>query len=313
MLEIRDELNRYITVPTFFKTLFVIAIAIVLGYIVSEQIARLIIKVAQRIAIHSDNAPNDERQIRLRRVETYLSVTIAVVRASIVALAAYGGYKLVNPHTPNSTATIGASAFFIVLAGGTVGPLLRDITAGATMIAERWYNVGDHVRIEPFMDVGGVIERITLRSTKLRSLNGEVVWIHNQYIQGAKVTPYGLRTIAVDIFVSEAEAGAKLIEKAIFVIPTGPLMLARPLVITRNEKWSDALYHIEVIGQTPPGREWLIENFFVDSVKQLDSKRKQPLLVHAPLVRNADPEADRNFRRAVRVAKQQATAPKRPL
>ncbi len=311
MTEFQNVINHYVTAHSFFRTVVVVLIAIVLGYIISDQIARLIIKVAQRISIHADNAPSDERQIRLRRVETYLSVTIAMVRAIIVALAAYSGYKLVNPHTTNSTATIGASAFFIVLAGGTVGPLLRDITAGATMIAERWFNVGDHVRIEPFLDVGGVIERITLRSTKLRSLNGEVIWLHNQYIQGAKVTPYGLRTIAVDIFVSDVEAGEKLINKAIFVIPTGPLMLARPLTITVNEQWSESLHHIEVIGQTPPGREWLIENFFVESIKQLDAKRKEPLLVHSPLVRNADPEADRNFRRAVRVAKKQSPPPKK--
>lgn len=299
------SLDHYLLSSSASRTIAVTCLAVVLGYFVSEQVARVIIKIAQKISVHADNAPNDERQIRLRRVETYLSIIIAIVRASIVAFAAYLGYKLVNPDSTNSVATIGAGAVFIVLAGGTLGNLLKDITAGATMIAERWYNVGDHVRIEPFLNVGGVIERITLRSTKLRSLNGEVVWMHNQYIQAVKVTPYGVRTIAVDIFVSNAVAGAKLVNKAIFVIPTGPLMLAKPLSITINEQWSGTVHHIEVIGQTPPGREWLIEKFFVDTIKQLDAKRKEPLLIHPPFARYADPEADRNFRRAVRVGKRE--------
>lgn len=309
MQDIGNQLNRYVAMPTFMKTVVAVIVAIVFGYIISEQAARLVIKVAQRIAVHADNAPNDVRQIRLRRVETYLSITVAIIRVSVVALSAYIGFKTVNPHTHNSVATIGAGTLFVVLAGGTVGIMLRDITAGITMIAERWYNVGDHVRIEPFGDVGGVIERITLRSTKLRSLNGEVIWLHNQYIQGVKVTPYGVRTIAVDLFVSDAAAAVKLINKAIFVIPTGPLMLARPLTITLNEQWADNLHHIEVVGQTPPGREWLIDNFFVESVKKLDAQRKEPLLVQVPLVRNADPVADKNFRRAVRVAKRQSPKP----
>lgn len=81
--------------------------------------------------------------------------------------------------------------------------MLRDLTAGTAMIAEQWFNVGDYIRVEPFIDVGGVVERATLRSTKLRSLNGEIIWLHNQHIHGIKVTPRGIRTMAVDIFVND--------------------------------------------------------------------------------------------------------------
>lgn len=307
-----SQFIHYVQEPNYARTVVSVVLAVVLAFWLSERLARLIIKVAQWIAVHADNASNDERQLKLRRVETYLSISIAVVRASAVILTALLAYKITDPQASGSVAAIGASAVFIVLAGATLGSLLKDITAGATMIAEQWFNVGDHIRVEPFMDVGGVVERATLRSTKLRSLNGEIVWLHNQYIQGIKVTPRGVRTIAVDIFVSNADLGVELVNKASFAIPTGPLMLAKPLTIEANEEWAEGMYHLEVVGQTPPGREWLIERFFVDGIKSLDAKRKSALLVREPLVRFADPAADKNFRRAVRVAKRPGATPHSP-
>ena len=146
------------------------------------------------------------------------------------------------------------------------------------------------------------VERVTLRATKLRSLNGEVVWLHNQWMQGVKVTPRGVRTLAIDIFVNDEAKGRTMIERAMEIIPVGTMTIAQRLHITKSEKWYDKLWLITVVGQTPPGREWLIEDFFVESIKELDGKNAQKVLVRKPLARYADPGAERSFKRAVRVA-----------
>lgn len=305
MNELRDLLTHFLERPNAYRTIAGVALALIVAYWFSDLVAKLIIRFAQRIAVQADRTTNLERQVQLRRVETYMGVIIAMVRVVIVFFICYTVYRLVEPRTNGSTAAIGASAVFIVMAGATIGSILRDVTAGATMIIERWFNVGDHIRVEPFMDVGGVVERMTLRSTKLRSLNGEVVWLHNQYMQGVKVTPHGLRSMAVDIIVRNEKSGTRLVEKAIEAIPVGPLMLAEPLKIITAEQWGEGLYHIEVFGKTAPGREWLIEKFFVDSLKQLDERRTVPVMIREPLARYADADADRNFKRAVRVAKRE--------
>jgi hypothetical protein len=111
----------------------------------------------------------------------------------------------------SGAAAIGASAFFVVIAGQTLGTLLRDITAGATMIIERWFHVGDYIKIEPFWDVKGVVERFTLRSTRIRSLSGEIIIVHNQKIDAVHVTPNGVRTMAVEIFVKDKQKGEALV------------------------------------------------------------------------------------------------------
>jgi hypothetical protein len=222
---------------------------------------------------------------------------------SILILIAW---RVFSPAASSSgVAAIGAGTIFIVIAGQTIGPLLRDITAGATMIVEKWFNVGDFIKIEPFWDVSGVVERFTLRSTRIRQLNGEIVWIHNQQITAVHVSPRGVRMMAVDVFVRDRVAGEKEIEHVIGTVPTGPTLLARPLRIKYAERWDDELWRITVVGETPPGREWLIEKYFIDSLKDVDEgkKKSERLFVHEPIARFADPTTDRRFKRAVRVKK----------
>lgn len=172
------------------------------------------------------------------------------------------------------------------------------------MIIEKWFSIGDYIRVEPFMDVSGVVERMTLRSTKLRSLNVEIIWMHNQQIQGVHVTPRGVRTIAVDIFVRSTDAGQKAVQRVVSAMPTGATMLARPLKMTKPEQWGEGVWRITVIGETTPGREWLMEQYFVNAIKKIDedAKKSEKLLALDPIARFADPVADKRFKRAVRVA-----------
>lgn len=301
---VNDEINKFFTEPNAFRSLLILVLSIVGAFLLSKVVAFIIIKIAQFVATISDNSPDAERQVRLRRVETYLSVSIALVRALVIGFAAFYAWKSFSPQATTGAAAVGASAFFIVLAGGTLGMILRDITAGASMIIEGWFHVGDYIEIEPFIKLSGVVERMTLRSTKLRSLSGEIVWIHNQYMQAVKVTPRGLRTIAVDVFVNNQRIGQTLIDKAIATMPVGTLKLAKTPEVTRTEKWGDYLWLFTVVGEAPPGREWLMENYFVESLRELDERRKGPqTMVRPPIVRYADPAAERSFKRAVKMAR----------
>lgn len=302
-----NEFNVFFLQPNALRSVFILILTLLLAYWFSNLVARLIVRIAQFVAVSSDTTNDTERQIRLRRVETYLSVSIAAVRAMIVGIVAFYVWKLLSPTASVSTAAIGASAFFIVLAGGTIGMILRDITAGSAMIIERWFHVGDYIRVEPFLDVSGVVERMTLRSTKLRSLNGEVIWMHNQHMQAVKVTPYGLRTIAIDIFANNDKVGRNLIEKAIETVPVGTMKVVKKPKINKAEQWGEKLYWFTVVGQMPPGREWLMENYFIDSLKELDERRRGPkTFVRPPIARYADDAAERSFKRAVRMKREEA-------
>lgn len=299
---IQEELSHFFTQPNALRSITILIVMLVVAFALSKIVALAIIKLAQFVAVRSDQAGDSERQVRLRRVETYLSVIIAMVRALIVGVVAFYLWRELSPTATSGAAAVGASAFFIVLAGGTVGMLLRDITAGSAMIIEGWFNVGDHIKVEPFWDVSGVVERMTLRSTKIRALNGEVIWMHNQHITGVHVTPRGVRTLAIDTFVNNKKVGQNIVEKAIATMPVGTLKVIKKPEIALVEQWGEKLYLITTVAEVPPGREWLMENFFIDSLVEIDGRRKGPkTLVRPPIARFADAQAERSFRRAVKM------------
>lgn len=269
-------------------------VALLLAYIINRILTFFLNKFASLIAKREKHDTPTERLIHTRRMETLLSIAGAVSRVFVVGICLYIMWRLVNP-TSVPIAIIGAGTFFIVLGAATIGPLLRDVTNGVLMIAEKWYNVGDHIVVDPFWDLSGVVEKVNLRSTKLRSLNGEVVWIHNQHIQGVRVTPRGVRTISVDTFVSDLEKGRKLVGRVISTMPTGPTMIATPLII-KEEEQHGGVWRITAVGQTAPGREWLIEDFAVKALIRSDQRAKTPVIIHGPIVRYTDALAEKRFK-----------------
>lgn len=303
------EFTKFITQPNDYRAVLILIISIIFAYWLSTFLAKGIIFIAQKVAVRGDSETHEKRFVLYRQVETYLSVAVAVVRVLVVAIIGYVTWRILTPEGSSNlggagAAAIGASAVFIVVAGATVGLLLRDVTAGATMIIEKWFTIGDFIKVEPFIDMQGVVERMTLRSTKLRSLSGEVIWIHNQQIQAVHVTPRGVRTIAVDIFVKDTEAGEKAVQQVVNAMPTGATMLARPLKMTKPEQWGEGVWRFTVIGEMTPGREWLMEQYFVNAIKKIDedAKKSDKILALEPIARYADPVADKRFKRAVRIA-----------
>ena len=305
----RWNVADFFTQPNPLRSILLLALSVLIAYWFSKFVAQFIVLIAQKVAVRSDTESDAVKAVKLRQVETYLGVTVAVIRVIVVTVVAYIAWRLMSPEGSqqlggSGAAAIGASAVFIVIAGQTVGTLLRDVTAGATMIIENWFTVGDHVKIEPFWDVSGVVERLTLRSTKIRRLSGEVVWIHNQQIHAAHVTPNGVRTTSVNIFVNDKEKGEKLVRTVIDNLPSGTMLLAKPMKVSKISEWGEGVWLISTFGKTIPGREWLIEQYFVNALlkKNGSLNSKRTILTEDPIVHTDDPDAAKKFRRAVRVS-----------
>ena len=303
-----EDAQHLLFAPNAFRAVIILVVALFGAYWISHFLAKGILFFAKIIAVRSDNESNDLRQTRLRQTETYLSITVAIVRVLVVVVVGLLAWKALSPFgrssgAINSIAAIGAGTFFALIAGQTFGIVLRDLTAGAIMITEGWYNIGDFIKVEPFSNIEGVVEKFTLRSTKIRSLNGDIIWIHNQQISSVHVVPEGVRTMSVDIFVRDKDRGTAAIKKIISAIPNGKTMLAKPLRITKTEMWGESRWRITVKGQTAPGREWLINDFFVQACIDLDDGKtgQDKLLTLPPMQRSTDETAERQFKRAVRV------------
>ena len=282
--------------------MLLLLLTIIIAFFISRFLAKGIVKIAQIIGTKSDSISNREKLIRYRQIETYLSIAIAMVRGLVVAVVAYVAWRIISPSSSSGAAAIGASAFFIVIAGQTLGTFLRDVMAGATMITEGWFHVGDYIKIEPFIDMAGVVERFTLRSTKLRSLSGEVIWVHNQKIDAVHVTKDTVRTYVVDVFTRQPELTQAAVQEVIDAVPSSSALVRNPIKLGAVEEWNDNLWHLTIQAKTAPGREWLVESFFVNALKEIDEGKKKAdkLFVYEPTARFADPTAEKKFRRSIR-------------
>jgi moderate conductance mechanosensitive channel len=300
---------------TFFnaRSLLVLAIALVVAFAAGRFIAYLLRRLTNMLGRQADKTQNLAEVNRLRRFETLLVLSIAIIRTAFIALAIYFWWTFIHPGQ-QPTALVGASAVFAIVLGGVLGPLLRDLAYGSVMMAEHWFGVGDHVRIEPFADVQGIVERVTLRSTRIRGINGEIVWVNNQNIQAVRITPRGVRTIALELFVTDAKKGTELIEAANQRLPQAPLMVASPLTPMVTIEAGPKLWHITAIGETAPGREWLLEKYAITVIQEIDEHADKAILAHEPIARYADSEAERKFARTISNARKKTikrTLPRR--
>jgi hypothetical protein len=296
-----ETVRKYLREASTVRGLVIVTCAVIIAYLLIVIVSKFTVGFAQVISERADKSANEDRFVRWRRIETFLSVVLALLRAVIVAVVGYIALRMLFPSQALWPATIGISTFFVIVAGATIAPLLRDLTNGAVMIGGHWLSVGDFIKVEPFSDVAGVVERVTLRSTKIRNISGDVIWLHNQHIQGVRITPRGARELAMDIFVRDLEKGLERIGEVIQTLPHGPTMIVDPLQVSNKEKISDKLWRVTVTGKTAPGREWLVEDFIKEAMQGPDKNRKEPIIVYGPLVRYADASAEKRFSRAVRM------------
>lgn len=285
-------------------SLFILIVALLIAFALGRFIAYVLRRLTNALGRQADRTEDLNKVNRLRRSETLIILSIAIIRAFLIGVAVYFWWIAIHPRQ-QPTAVIGASAVLAILLGGALAPILRDLANGSVMMAEHWFGVGDHVRIDPFDNLQGIVERVTLRSTRVRGMNGEVIWINNQSISAVRVTPKGLRTIALELFTTDAEKADALIEAANTRLPSGSLMVASPLTPMVVRQVSDNLWHITAIGETAPGREWLLEKYAITILQELNADLKKPVLVHEPIARFADTEAERRFARAINNARKQ--------
>jgi len=284
------------------KSLITFIVAFGIAMIIGRLVAVVMRRFARAVSRRADKAENLKDVNRYRRIETMTILILALIRMNLVILAVYFWWVYSHP-TQAPTAIIGATTIAVIVGGATIGPLLRDIAYGGVMMAEHWFGVGDYIKVEPFADLQGIVERVTLRSIRIRGINGEVIWLNNQNIAGVRVSPKGVRTMAIEMFVCDLEKGLDIVEAVNLRLPPGPLMVVRPLhVMTKNEL-GEKLWHLTVIGETAPGREWLLKTYAVDMMKEMDENNKKKVLATDPIARYAHSEAERRFARTIQNAR----------
>jgi moderate conductance mechanosensitive channel len=291
-----DLLTSNTALPSFWGRVIVVVALFGLAFLTS----RLSAFVARHVLVWHDRRNTDTdleatgKIADLKRRETLVSVIRTGIAYAAFAAAIVLSVAQVTGGVDKLTAIAGAS-FFLIVTGFAVQRLLVDILAGFTMFMERWYSVGDTVVLIAAVELQGVVEDVSIRRTKLRSLNGEVIQVHNGQITAARVLPRGVKELAIEIFVSKREEGERVVEDIARILPEGPTTFIRRPWISHVDELSPVLTRIRVTTTVTPGREWLAESFFTDLLKQ---RAPDGLIVHGPVALAVDERATRSFARA---------------
>lgn len=143
--------------------------------------------------------------------------------------------------------------------------VVQDLLAGVFIVIERQYGFGDVIRVAALgseSGVSGTVEEVTLRITRLRTANGEVVIVPNgQIVQVTNMSREWARAV-VDVPVSSAADVNQIRETLRKVGLTasrdehlGPLLLDAPTVLGVERIELDTLL-VRVVARTLPGKQF---------------------------------------------------------
>ena len=275
------------------------ALTIVFLFAAAWAVSRLSALVARRVLLWHDrrhHAPTGDLRakiIDLKRRET----TVAVIRTGIAYIAFAAALVLGAAQVTGGfdrLTTVAGASFVLILVGFSAQRVLVDIIAGFSMFTEKWYSVGDTIAI-PTMELQGVVEDVSLRRTKLRSLEGEVINIHNSQIPAVRVLPGGLKEFDVEVVASDRDAAERLVGDVNAMLPEGPTTFVQRPQIHQIDELAPALVRLRMRTAVAPGREWLVNGFYTDLLKE---RADRDLIVHGPVVLTVDEGATRSFARA---------------
>ena len=194
----------------------------------------------------------------------------------------------------NRLGTVAGASLIVVLVGFAAQRFMTDILAGFFMFFEGWFSVGDNVTIEP-LKIRGVVDEVGLRATRLRAINGEVIRVNNSQIQSVRVQPRGAREAEVEFFATSEDGGRELIAEVARLVPSGSTRFVRAPWVEEVEYLDDDLVRVRARATVAHGREWLVETFLPDLMKE----RGQDVIVHGPVVWQMDESASRQFARTL--------------
>lgn len=145
--------------------------------------------------------------------------------------------------------------------------IVGDVLAGVFILSERQFGVGDLIRVGPLVGVGwveGRVEEMTLRVTKLRTFDGDMVTIANgelrQSVNASRDWARVLVTVPLqrDVDLEAITARLNEVGAQLAVDPAWePLVLEPPSVSGLDDLGAETI-QVRVVGRSLPAQQWKV-------------------------------------------------------
>ena len=242
-------------VPWLLSSGLRILVIIVIVLFINKVITRLIDKMVRMAVVPSNHSSREEEVKREDTLIQIFSVTAKIAIFSILILMVLQEFGI-------AIGPILAAAGIVGLAFGFGGQyLIRDIISGLFIILENQYRIGDIVKFE---NLGGMVEKISLRMTTLRDLDGTVHHIPHGEIKEVSNYAKDFARVNLDIGVAYDvnleqvigvvnEVGNELAQDSQFkeCIIKAPQFL-------RVNNFADSSIMLKILGETLPLKQWEI-------------------------------------------------------
>jgi small-conductance mechanosensitive channel len=246
------------------KIIITIAIALLLRRFVNKMITRVTLRMAEgtmsekireRTRTIFDGSPVLISERRRQRAETTGSVMRSIASIIILGTASITVLSYIGLDPTPFLAS--ASIIGIAVAFGAQN-LVKDFLTGMFMLLEDQYGVGDVVDVG---DAKGTVEAVTLRTTRLRDVNGVVWYVPNGEIKRVGNESQNWARVVLDVPV---EYDVDLDKVRTLLAETAATMAADPpwdeVIIEDPTVWgvqalSGEAVVVRVVCKTAPGRQ----------------------------------------------------------
>ena len=242
-------------------------IMIILIIIIASISVKLCNKLVDYIMLTKDNA-NKKFKIKSneKRSETLHKLIRSAIRYTIYFIAFF---QILSTLGINTTSIVASAGIASVALGFGAQSLVKDIISGFFIILEGQFDVGDEVKLynQAAFIAGGSVMSLGLRSTKVRSGNGEIYFIPNGSINQVinYSLTYNLAEVKFSIQIDETiEAIEERIQKVLDVANNNDkyhnfIYKNDKLHVNNIEQIADNILTLNIVGKAKVGKKQSVE------------------------------------------------------
>ena len=242
-------------------------IMIILIIIIASISVKLCNKLVDYIMLTKDNA-NKKFKLKSneKRSETLHKLIRSAIRYTIYFIAFF---QILSTLGINTTSIVASAGIASVALGFGAQSLVKDIISGFFIILEGQFDVGDEVKLynQAAFIAGGSVMSLGLRSTKVRSGNGEIYFIPNGSINQVinYSLTYNLAEVKFSIQIDETiEAIEERIQKVLDVANNNDkyhnfIYKNDKLHVNNIEQIADNILTLNIVGKAKIGKKQSVE------------------------------------------------------
>lgn len=235
--------------------------------ILVAYLARRMIKSAIRRTLAKTPIVNDVSRRQLRG-ESLAALTSSIVTAVAVVIGLTLTLGLIGVNPAPLIASVGVVG---IAFGLGAQKLMQDFLAGVFMLLEDQFGVGDIVDVG---DAAGVVEGVSLRTVRLRSLDGTLWHVSNSEIRrvGNKSQIWSRAVIDLSLaYEQDVEHAWEVIDQCLREFASDavwtPKLSGTPEVLG-VEKFAESSVDLRVLIPTIPANQWEVAREFRRRIKQ---------------------------------------------